>query len=41
VPLIFNDIAEVIPIKAIFLHVAVLGDAAMRIVVSQATVAAI
>jgi hypothetical protein len=37
---IFNDIAEVIPITAIFPHGTVLGDAASCVVVNQATVAA-
>jgi hypothetical protein len=38
--LIFNDIVEVITIKDIFPHVAILGDATLCIIVSQATVAA-
>jgi hypothetical protein len=38
-PLIFNDVEEVIVIKAVFSHVEVLGDAMTHIIVSQATVA--
>jgi hypothetical protein len=40
VPPIFNDIAKVIPIMALFLHGVVLGNAASCVIVSQTAVAA-
>jgi hypothetical protein len=33
-PLIFDNVAEVIPVAVVFLHVAVLCDAPMRIILS-------
>jgi hypothetical protein len=34
VPLIFDDVEEVIPITVVFPHIAVLGDASARIILS-------
>jgi hypothetical protein len=39
-PPIFNDIAEVIPITTVFLHVAVLRNVASCVVVSQVAIVA-